>query len=290
MDLFFTINFSFGITTSIIGIIFSFLIFFVIIFDRHSHTINNLLICDISITGVIYFSFYLIGCVYGLREDWYYNQPLCSFRGYILIVSVTGASYSFLIQSISRLFFSVYYKYKFLLIWRTHWILIILKWFLSFLIPLQPFFIEGGYMLMEEYRMCGISIKILSIIIYSNITSFVFPATIVIMIYSKILYQVRQSTRRVASNLTGRSMSLHTSVPSVERNLKVMKNILLLMGIFMCGGSPFLILTLCNIIKPQSSPKQLYILSLNSILLCAAILMGVLFFTNKKVKDVIFRH
>jgi glucan phosphoethanolaminetransferase (alkaline phosphatase superfamily) len=69
-----------------------------------------------------------------------------------------------------------------------------------------------------------------------------------------------------------------------------MKNILLLMGIFMCGGSPFLVLTLWNIIKPQSSPKQLYILSLNSILLCAAILMGVLFFTNKKVKDIIFRH
>jgi hypothetical protein len=126
----------------------------------------------------------------------------------------------------------------------------------SFFFPLQPVFIEGGYMLMDEFRMCGMSNEILSIIIYSNITSFIFPATIVIMIYSKILYQVRQSTRRVTTNPTGRSMSLHASAHSIERNLKIMKNILSLMSIFMCGGSPFLILTLWNIIKPESSPKN----------------------------------
>jgi hypothetical protein len=93
------------------------------------------------------------------------------------------------------------------------------------------------------------------------------------MIYSKILYHVRQSTRRVASNPTGRSMSLHASAHSIERS-----------------GSPFLILTLWNIIKPESSPKQFYILSLNSILLCSTILTSVLFFTNKKVKDILFKH
>jgi hypothetical protein len=43
----------------------------------------------------------------------------------------------------------------------THWILIILKWLLGFLIPLQQVFIEGGYMLVEEFRMCGMSNEIL---------------------------------------------------------------------------------------------------------------------------------
>ena len=64
-------------------------------------------------SAVIFSLLFLIGCVYGIREDWYTYQPLCIFRAYITIVAVVAASYSFLIQAISRLFFAVFYKHRF---------------------------------------------------------------------------------------------------------------------------------------------------------------------------------
>jgi len=53
----------------------------------------------------------LIGSVYDLREDWYDNQPLCSFRVYLLTVGV----YSFLTESIIRLFYSILNRYRFVI-------------------------------------------------------------------------------------------------------------------------------------------------------------------------------
>jgi hypothetical protein len=264
--------------------------FIIIIINRQCHSINNLLLCDLCITSIFYNILSFIGSVYGLRGDWYDYQPLCIFRAYLLVVFVTSAGYSFLIQSISRLFFSMFYTHRFLLSWYTHWILIIVKWLISFLLSIEPFFIENGYLLIEEYRMCGITKDILSVSLYIIIISFLFPGSIVIIVYSIIVYQARQLTRRIIPIKNEGSISIPVSLPYAKRNSEMMKSILIILNILILGGIPYLILSFWNIIEYESVPKELYFLSINMLTLSSTTMMIVLFFMNKTVKDIAFKY
>ena len=255
-ELFYVINFSFNITISSIAIVFSFLIIFVIINHRQCHSFTNLLVCDLCVTSMIYSILHIIGCFYGLREGWDVHQPFCTMRAYLLLVMITAASYSFMIQAISRLFFVIFYTHRFLRTWRVHWILIILKWCISFSFSIKPFFVQGGFTLIPEYRMCGVTNRILPVAVYINVISFAFPGSIIGIVYSIILYQLYKSTHRVMPVVNEGSVPGRIPLPSIGRELKTMKIILILLSILACGGIPYLIVTFWNIVQHQSAPQE----------------------------------
>jgi hypothetical protein len=127
---------------SIIGLIFSLLIIFIIVNNRQCHTVNKLPVCDLCVALTVFLILNIVRYFSGLGNDWYSNQSWSTINAHCIMVLLSASSYYFFIQAISRFFFPVFYKNKYLPTWNTHWILIILKWFISFLVSIEPFFIE----------------------------------------------------------------------------------------------------------------------------------------------------
>ncbi|CAF1494853.1 unnamed protein product [Rotaria magnacalcarata] len=80
-----------------------------------------------------------ITAIYGFRQDWAREQPLCAFTGYVLVISAAGTHHAHLVEALSRLFFTVFFKRKFLQTYRVHWCLIIGNWLFTTLAPILPF-------------------------------------------------------------------------------------------------------------------------------------------------------
>jgi hypothetical protein len=99
-------------------------------------------VCGLCVALTVYLILNIVRYFSDLGNDRYSNQSWSTISAYCIMVLLTASSYYFFIQAISRLFFAVFYKNKCLSTWDTHWILIILKWFISFLVSIEPFFIE----------------------------------------------------------------------------------------------------------------------------------------------------
>ncbi|CAF4016533.1 unnamed protein product [Adineta steineri] len=100
----------------------------------------------------------------------------------------------------------------------------------------------------------------------------VITGSIVIIVYALIFYKVRQSTHRVRSNLIKSYTSACICLTFIRKNLIVMKNILIILNILMCGETPYLILMIWDLTDNGSAPRQLYFLSVNSLVSATTLL------------------
>ena len=108
------------ILTSLISLTFSVLIIFIIGIKRQGHSVSNLLVCHISVITSLYAFLFFWMSVYGIREEWALQQTACTFRGYTFAALSSATCYSYVIQAVSRLFFVIFSKYRFLLTYRLH--------------------------------------------------------------------------------------------------------------------------------------------------------------------------
>src|SRR4051812_38832621 len=93
-DLFFIINFTLAILLSTIGSIASFATILIVIQNRQFRIFNNILICNTCIAVIYYSMITMIASIYGFREDWSLNAPLCSFRAYCFNVGIAAICHS----------------------------------------------------------------------------------------------------------------------------------------------------------------------------------------------------
>ncbi|CAF0733165.1 unnamed protein product [Rotaria sordida] len=198
-DPFFIVNYSLAIVFSIVGLSLCLLTIVITITHRQCHNFTNVLSCNTCTAVTLYFIFRILTCIYGLRQDWQFHQPACIFRAYCSLALCAALCYSYSIQATSRLFFAVFYKHKYLLTWRTHWIMIIVNWIISFIISIQPFFYQHGFELEIESRSCVVTPKIVSISMYTLVIIFIIPLIVVTIFGGIIVYYVRQSSRRIAA-------------------------------------------------------------------------------------------
>ncbi len=287
--LFFTINFWLTIVSTIVGLILCLLTIFIVITHRECRNFTNVLTCNTCVAVTLYFIYRIIDSIYGLRQDWQYHQPACVFRAYCALTLCAALCYSFSIQAISRLFFAVFYKHKYLLTWRTHWILIIVNWLVSIIISSEPFFFDNGFGLEIESRICVVTPKIVSISMYVVVTVFLIPLNIVTIIYGTILHRVRQSTRRVAavgSNVITSRSQVTAPAPNGKRELKLMQNLSVQTTIISLGGILYLILVIWHATQEHSLPESFYLLAITLISIFTAFMMIAFFLMNKVVKKI----
>ncbi|CAF1310550.1 unnamed protein product [Adineta steineri] len=65
------------------------------------------------------------------------SRLFCVIRAYLTVVATTLLSSSFLLQAVSRLFYSVFHTYRrSLLTWNFHYFLIVVQWTVGFLTPI----------------------------------------------------------------------------------------------------------------------------------------------------------
>jgi hypothetical protein len=287
-DLYFTINFSVGLIASIIAVIICILTIFIVIIDQQCHNVTNLLACNTCIAVIFYCIIAIVTSIYGFREDWAFNAPLCAFRGYCFTAGVGVLCYSYSIQAISRLFFAVFYKHKQLQTYRTHWIMIIINWFFAFIVTIVPFFIENSYGLEKESRGCVISSKVFAGAFTAGVTVSLIPLNIVTIIYGIILHRVRQSGKRattIARSVIKNVLGKNIPTPNMKRQAKIMHQMSINSSILTAGGFPMFFLIIWHEIKQQPAPEPLYVLGFNSITICVSLMTIAQFIMNDKVKS-----
>ncbi|CAF3083114.1 unnamed protein product [Rotaria sp. Silwood2] len=253
---------------------------------RACRTVTNLLTCNTSFMIANFLLNNLLGALYGFRTDWAENQPLCFLKAVWGTMSSAGICYSYVLQAMSRLFFAVFYKHKFLLTFRMHWYMIALNWIISILLAIEPIFINGALGFEEESRICVAKSKIFASSIYITVVVIFIPLNIAIFIYAKIFYRSYQATQQVV-NMAFDTTASH--MPNAKREKKLARNMVLIIGNFAFSGIIYAILAFWHIIAPNIlPPKELYLMSMHTIVSFITLKMIFFFVMNKQVKDIVF--
>ena len=288
-DLFYTVNFSLCIIAALIGLPPALLTITIIRIHRPCHNIPNLLKCNSLVSMSAFMILVLIAAIFGLREDWACYQVACSFRAYCYSVVCTVICCSYSIQAISRLFYAVLYRYRFLQTWRVHWILIIGSWLFSIVTQSVPFFFDKAFYALEvESRLCSGTTNRPFTSMYSLLLAFIMPVGTIVAVYIVIIYRVRQSSLRVRAFAGNRAT--HTrlnTIPSlhVKRELRLARNMMILLFLTTCSGSLYSVLLIWRLGQWSLPPKFLYLLSISSTVFGVSAMMVIIFFITKDVKQ-----
>ncbi|CAF4971250.1 unnamed protein product, partial [Rotaria sp. Silwood1] len=97
---------------------------------------------------------------------------------------------------------------------------------------------------------------------------FVVPVIVSSFTYGVIWYRARQSTRRIGAREADRTTA---SMPNAKCEIKLVRNMLMLLSVFVSGGSPFVFLVLWQKIASQTPPPESFYLlavNVNAISLC----------------------
>jgi hypothetical protein len=143
-------------------------------------------------------------------------------------------------QARSRMFFAIFYKYKYLLSWHVHFVMIIFNWFIGFLVSaVSLVLIHGSFDLEIESRSCMLTSKVLLAAMFCARTSFIMPLSVVTVVYAIISYNVGQSSRRVmpfVSNINATIVRINA-----KREFKIVQHLIMQSGCLSCNGILYLI-------------------------------------------------
>ena len=191
------------------------------------HTCRHFLMCNSSVAWIVSCTILIMNYIHLFFLPSQTSDISCRYRGYLAYMSITAVTYSYLIQSISRLFFSLLStKHATLVTFKTHSILIGLNWLTAVVIPLSTIitsdirFISGSLCwIRPEAYLHGFMIVIIE---------YAIPLGLVMVIYAYIYCEVKKRRRNARSN---------TIVSSKGRlELELLRNIAVLVGIFLLGG------------------------------------------------------
>ncbi|CAF1635015.1 unnamed protein product, partial [Rotaria sp. Silwood1] len=155
-----------------------------------------------------------------------------------------------------------------------------LNWIIGILYSIELFFFEDGYVFETESRLCMPTTKTFSTSIYAIFVGFVVPLSLSIVIYSIIWYRALQSSRRIA---IAALEAPNVDIPNARREMKLARNMVITVGLFAGGGTPFLTLVLWHRINPKNPPPEsFYLLIHNDITFFVTLITITLFMMNKQ--------
>ncbi|UJR25770.1 hypothetical protein I4U23_007124 [Adineta vaga] len=199
----------------------------------------------------------------------------CRFRGCFFLVGCVVKTLSYFVQGISRYFITVLYKHRQLLTYRINATMVCFNWIVGVFIGCSMLISPVAFQYEHESRMCVLSSKTFHTSFALMVAAFVIPINTIVILYGLIL---RHSTHanRIQLNAANRGNN--------KRNIKVFQNILMILGVVIVGGTPYLSSILIN--KFSAVPWPLYSISILFIALAAAVESVIIFFTNTEVKAI----
>lgn len=196
------------------------------------HTVRHLLICNTSIASIFYCTIQTMNYIFLILLPWETSDAGCRWRGYLAYVTICGMAFSYLSQSISRLFISLLSnRHPWTTSYRTHYNLIAVQWLAAIAAPLPS--IATQDIIFRPGALCWVPLKHTLHVSYTYAVYYFIPALLICLIYLFIYYRVHQST----VNATMQVRSEHNG----NRDLEVLRNILILLCIYLAGGIPTLI-------------------------------------------------
>ena len=263
----------------------------IVLTKRKCHTILILLRCNTICTMIAFSIFSLTTAIFGIYDEFFDFQPACKFRGYYFAVTTTALCYSYAVQAVSRLFYTVLYRFKFLTTWKAHWYLIFINWFISFLIHVIIYLLDNDFFVYErESRWCVATTKKPITAVFFVLIALMVPVTAMLTIYGVIFSRIRQSTLRVQAFTISQTMNkIHNLISplNIKRELAVMKSMIIIICLMFCGGILYLLLLVWNLIDLLAPPESLYLLGLNICATNITVLTVITVYQTKEVKRVI---
>ncbi|CAF1437870.1 unnamed protein product [Adineta ricciae] len=209
----------------------TFILILVWITKPRLHTINHLLMCNTAFATIFYCVTMKINFAYVLFGQWNISDVSCRFRAYFAYSGVAAVIYSYLIQAISRFFFSVLSaKYRRLTSFKTHYILIVCQWIVVFLLTSPSVLTNDIHFVPNVF--CWVPLEHMIHIAYT--------------------------VRKTRVNATA------TSQNSQKRDLDLLRRVVILLGIYLTGGIPTLLFMLTSV-------RLIYMINLVSPSVCVCI-------------------
>jgi hypothetical protein len=195
---------------------------------KQLHTVTHFLTCDTCIASILYCSTQCNNYIYILFITWDTSDQSCRWRGYFGYVSIVAMVYSYLIQAISRFFFTILStKYRWITSWKTHLYLISIKWILVFILPLPA--IVTHDIVFGKSALCWVPKTLKLHVVYTLIVYYIIPIMFIVGIYIFIYIRTRSSRNNIAVRGDRRNQN---------RDLQVLRNIMILFSIYILGGAP----------------------------------------------------
>jgi hypothetical protein len=119
-----------------LNILLSNLLILAIVIHHRLRTICNLLTVNSSVAISFYSSIFIGQLIVGLQVYDDQKRSLCIGLSYLTLVGVNAICYSYLVTGTSQYFFNILYRHKYLLTFSMHYLLIIISWSLSSVLPL----------------------------------------------------------------------------------------------------------------------------------------------------------
>lgn len=201
------------------------------------HTVRHLLICNTCIASIFYCVVQMINYIILIFLPWITSDDACRWRGYLGYASLSAATYSYLVQAVSRLFFSAFAtKYPRIVSFKVHYILISIHWFVIIIVPLPALITHDIYF--RPGLLCWVPMEHIIHVIYTLFAFYAVPILSIIVIYIYIFKRIKEATKRA-------QLIRHTS--NDRRDLEVLRNIAILLAIYLAGGVPTLIFLVTSI-------------------------------------------
>lgn len=266
-----TIVYSLFLICISISILLSLAIVLLIILKKSLHSPMNLLLCNTCFDTILYIITTIIN-----TSLYYYEIPMsnwkCRILAYLQYAALNLVAYSYLVQGLSRLFYTVYYKYRFLKEYKSHIILIISQIIFSFTLALPSIITKD--VVYRPRKLCLIPMKY-KFHVFLFLT-FVYGLLLLslIIIYTKIYRHVIRSTS-----------SVRRSTYTTKRDIELIRNIFIMFMIYASAGAPGVIYTVVSTMtKYRTIPSSLYMLVMTAPPISTLIEKIALIFLNKDIK------
>jgi hypothetical protein len=187
-------------------------------------------------------------------------------------MSIAAVMYSYLLQSISRLFFSVLStRYRWLISLKTHVILIFIEWLIVFLAPLPSLITKDIYF--RPGFLCWVPEICKLHVAYTIGTYYIIPTVLIVIIYIIIYVQIRRTgiNTRIKKSATQRKQN---------RDLEVLRTIMILFSIYILGGVPSGLYIVTSI-------ELFYSIGLVSITFAFTIEKAVLILIDREIRNIV---
>ncbi len=217
---------------ALIAIVISSVILILILLTKKLHTITHLLICNTCVSTIFYCIVQCNNYIYLLFITWDTSDMSCRWRAYFAYMTISAFSYSYLLQAISRLFFSLLStRYRWLISFKTHVVLILIKWMIVLVLPLPAIITKDIYF--RPGLLCWVPMKSFLHVTYTFLAYDLIPIVLVITIYITIYVKIRRSENNACKQ----------QKPSRRQNrdFEVLRNIMILFGIYILCGFPSLL-------------------------------------------------
>ena len=192
------------------------------------HTVRHLLIANTCISSCFYCTIQTMNYIFLVFLPFISDDISCRWRGYLGYMAIALPIFSYVIQSLSRLLLTVYAgKYPWVTSFKMHRILIFLHWLTCFILPLSTIISNDIYY--RPGHLCFVPMQHFGHVLYTIICGYLLPVATIIIIYLYVIVRVKKVNRR-AQHLRNRG--------NHKRDLKVLRNIVILLVIYTLGGTP----------------------------------------------------